>query len=189
MAIVAKSITIPTNGNFAIAKGIQLNKVVAKGVTVWEKVVKRYVWDGATLYPGVTLVGLDNYGGRLRSWVRSQADDEEDADTAPPEEASPSIRGIDLTGFSKMTVTIYLSISNTWNGQAYINFGIDSANQRFYTVSQNTDYCEITHTGTLDVSGYSGVHNLAFYQYASSMSDYWGNASTASIGVMQVLLE
>ena len=35
--IIANNITIPTDNDFAIAKGINVDKVVANGVTVWEK--------------------------------------------------------------------------------------------------------------------------------------------------------
>ena len=52
MAIVVKNITIPTDSNFVIAKGINIDKVVAKGVTVWEKNIIKTV-NNAPPFAGV----------------------------------------------------------------------------------------------------------------------------------------
>lgn len=38
MAIVVNGVTIPTNGDFIVVNGVKVAKVVANGVTVWERV-------------------------------------------------------------------------------------------------------------------------------------------------------
>jgi len=44
MSIIANNITIPNNNDFVLANGVKCTKVVANGVTVWEKqVVENYV--------------------------------------------------------------------------------------------------------------------------------------------------
>lgn len=40
MAIIMNNATIPTNGDFIIVNGVKVTKVVANGVTVWEKTTK-----------------------------------------------------------------------------------------------------------------------------------------------------
>jgi len=77
MTLIAKTTTIPTNANIN-AKGTTLTKVVAKGVTVWEKVIftyKEFNYTGKVQPWTVPVTGtyqLEVYGaqgGSGRNWM------------------------------------------------------------------------------------------------------------------------
>lgn len=180
MPIVVNGITIPTEGDYIIVNGIKIEKVIANGVVVWKKELKRYIWNGTTLYAGVGLSGFYKDGGKLMSLCERNADEED------PIEKTVVITGIDLTGYSKLTV-----ISDIYNpltyGASYVRYGVDSASQTFFDLGS---YGEISRvSGMLDVTQYTGVHNLAFYQYARNDSGYEGSAARANLGITEILLE
>ena len=107
--------------------------------------------------------------------------------------ASPTIKNncrienIDLTNYNKLTVTSVCNIGNAY-GTAYVNFGIDAANNTFYELSNNEGINVKTIVKTLDISGYTGIHSLVFYQYAKSDSSYTGYTSNASLGLTSIVL-
>lgn len=180
MAIIVNGITIPTNGDFINVNGNKIDEVVANGVIVWKKETKRYIWDGSTLYSGAGLSGLYKEGSKLVSLCERKAGEED------PLDKTVLITGIDLTGYSKLKVT-----SDTYNtltyGASYVRYGVDNASQTFFDLGSYGDITLVS--GTLDVAQYTGVHNLAFYQYVRNDSSYEGAASWANIGITEILLE
>lgn len=180
MSIIVNGASIPTNGDYIVVNGVRVEKVIANGVVVWKKETKRYIWDGTTLYPGVSLSGFSRNEGKLISLCERSTDDED------PIDKTVSIGGINLSGYGKLIVT-----SNIYNpltfGAAYVRYGVDSASQTFFDLGS---YGEITIVqGVLDISQYNGLHSLNFYQYARNDSSYGGSAARANLGITEILLE
>lgn len=181
MAIVFNGVAIPTNGDDMVANEVKVTEVVANGITVWRKEVKRYIWDGATLYSGVGLSGFYRDGTKLMSLCTRNADENDES-----VDKTVLITGIDLTGYSKLSVRSNTYNTLTW-GASYVKYGIDSASQTFFDLGSYGDNTSVT--GTLDVGGYSGAHSLVFYQYARNDSSYEGSSAWANLGITEILLE
>ncbi len=90
------------------------------------------------------------------------------------------------TAYKKLTV-----VSNTYNtltyGASYVQYGVDNASQTFFDLGSYGENSSVS--GVLDVSGYSGLHSLCFYQYARNDSSYEGSAAWANLGITEILLE
>lgn len=99
------------------------------------------------------------------------------------------IENIDLTNYSKMTITSVCEYGNGF-GDIYVNFGIDVADNVFYSYpyTEMVSYEERTTVKTIDISSYTGIHSLVFYQYALSKSSYTGSYSVANLGLTSIIL-
>lgn len=108
----------------------------------------------------------------------------------PPSSATTctvKIENIDLTNFNKITITSVGIVHNAY-GVGYVKFGIDSATNEFYTLEDGAEYEKKTTVKTLDVSGYTGVHDLVFYQYAKSNSSYQGYFTRVDVELTSIVL-
>lgn len=150
---------------------------------VW-KVAEKTIWNGTSLASGIGLAGSWDGAGKLLSYCSAVGDEDGGEEVAK----QVSITGIDLTGYSTLTVTSTASTSCAF-GTAYAKFGIDTADKIFFNLPQGTSNNIRTETGTIDVSGHSGVHSLVFYQYAHSDSTYYGHLSSADIDIKQIVLK
>lgn len=54
MAIIVNGITIPTNSDYIFSNNVNIDRVVANGITVWEKRKAIVLYDGRRFYDGTT---------------------------------------------------------------------------------------------------------------------------------------
>ena len=175
------------NGDIILTIGVD-GIQVKDGMFNYMKEDEVYILNGSVLDSKVNQFGFSVTGNSLKSECHSAAKNENNA-SAPSYATIKECRieNIDLTNYSKMTVTSTCGTSAA-QGTTYVNFGIDEANNTFYQLNSNTGYEERTTVRTLDISEYTGVHNLVFYQYAHSTSAYWGWVCYADIGLVKIVL-
>ena len=138
---------------------------------------------------------LSNYTSQIGFTVTSKSLFSECVSYATVEGTVPAIavtrtckiENIDLTNYNKITITSICETGNEY-GTSYVNFGIDSASNEFYSYPNFTHYEERTTIKTLDVSEYTGIHSLVFYQYTKSDSSYSQVRSYANIGLTSIVL-
>ena len=134
---------------------------------VWIEV--SYPYTNGTLASGISLSNFTNASSVLSAGVGASTDEENDL--------TAYIMGIDMTNYSKMDVVVAFTIGCVM-GETYAKYGIDSAGTK---VTGNSST-----TLTLDISGYSGAHSLAFFFYAKNESDYYGADARASISQIRL---
>ena len=175
------------NGEIILTIGVD-GIQVRDGMLNFMQADELYILNGSILDSNVNQYGFTSTGYSLKSECHSAASNKV---YEPPSSATAKtcrIENIDLTNFNKMTITSICGTCNSY-GTTYVKFGIDTANQIFYELQSLVDgYEERTTVRTIDISGYTGIHNLVFYQYAKSDSSYWGYVSYADLGLVKVLL-
>lgn len=100
---------------------------------------------------------------------------------------NPKLTGIDLTDFKTLKIKCVVHCNNNY-GEAYINWGIDSASNSLVTIDGTTTNQYIDFEETLDISNFTGKHSLEFYQYAHSLSSEPTWYSEASIEITSIIL-
>lgn len=174
------------NGNIILTIGVD-GIQVKDGMFNFMQEDELYILNGSALDGKVNQYGFSATGYSMKSECHSGASSQVYEPPGSPTTKTCRIENIDLTNYNKMTITSICLTCNSY-GTAYVNFGIDSANNTFYNLESGEGSQERTTVRTLDISGYTGVHNLVFYQYAHSASSYWGYVSYADLGLVKVLL-
>lgn len=167
MAINVNGIEIPTNDYFIVVKNVNVEKVVANGVIVWERLGGKCIWDGVSLYPGVTLNKLDIVDGKLTHLLSYTFNG--------MAYSKPAVEGIDLTGYSKLKgISIGVLFRTYKESGPMIRIGIDENYQVIFTPPYGDDQTLNGFEFELDVSEYVGLHKLTFYQVANHATDRSG---------------
>lgn len=100
---------------------------------------------------------------------------------------NPKLTGIDLTDFKTLKIKCVVHCNNNY-GEAYINWGIDSASNSLVTIDGTTTNQYIDFEETLDISNFTGKHSLEFYQFSHSWSSEPTWYSEASIEITSIIL-
>ena len=152
MAIIVNGITIPTNSDSIFSNNVNIDRVVANGITVWEKQKELVLhdsisfWNGRVDTPYYEMSTSTNANGEECAWstYKAQGNDwyingwEEGLDIwdkfnhNPCPSPSPKlkqIRDMDLTNFNKVVLTfcgdIWVQPSSGTVNDEYIHVGFD----------------------------------------------------------------
>ncbi len=172
------------SGNIILTIGVD-GIQVKNGSFNFMKEEEFIVLNGSTLIVRVSQFGFTVQNNSLYSSCVSGASSQ--GGSAPAVTKKCRVENIDLTGYEKMTISSTAHTGNHY-GTAYVSFGIDSVTNEFYSLSSGTSIETRTTTRTIDISGYSGVHNLVFYQHADSGSDNPSYTSNADLGLTSIVL-
>lgn len=173
------------NGDIIITIGVD-GIQIREGALNYMQSEELVILSGSALSGRVSQFGFTATNKSLDSECGSSADKDGNAPGAATRREC-KIENIDLTNFNKLTIVSTCYTGNNY-GTANVKFGIDSANNIFYDLPSGSNHEQRTTTRTLDISGYSGIHNLVFEQYAFSDSSYWGYISNANLGLTSIVL-
>lgn len=206
MSLIVDGITIPTSETIWY-NGVKLERIIFDGVEVWKKSGGPDVFKDGVLDEGISVSGFVLDGSIYRSGCTSRGGT--DSGGQKSDWKTPYISGIDFTNFSQITVRSE-SVSSNQYGVSIVRWGIDlfedydSYREVFFEMSTKwlTDNnipgyggvigdrqgCTRIFTRTLDISAYSGIHALCFYQYARSDSDYANYVSKCDLGITDIIM-
>lgn len=148
---------------------------------------EEYPFADGVLADGLSLSGFTILDNTLYYHL-SQGGDE---DGTVPKTGEAVIIGLDLTGYDYLDFSAILSFKSIWSDGDYCKYGIDTADN---VLGTNTgggpgDDAVITgHDKTLDVSAYSGVHNLVFECCVHACTTHSGYIANLNLNIDTIKL-